>query len=165
MNCLTVGAVLAATPLNSRLKPLLRQLPEQHHFFIKGSTYRSHAPRGNASADALRRVLHSRVALICPSSHRNLAHRNDTIVPPNQYIRDAERPWLHSHAERGNDQKNNFPVGFLISILNNCTPTAIGAICPCGYSRGFDKAFHLLWRGLHMGQRMQTLIESQARNF
>ncbi len=45
-------------------------------FFFLPENDRSHALRGNASRDALRHILK----------------------------RNAERPWRHSHAERGNDR-------------------------------------------------------------
>jgi uncharacterized protein (UPF0297 family) len=60
------------------------------------SVDRSHAPRGNAARDALRHKMH-KVQIL-------------------RAWRDAERPWRHSHAERGNE------VNRLLSVDRSHAP-------------------------------------------
>ncbi|TAN47602.1 MAG: apolipoprotein N-acyltransferase [Methylococcaceae bacterium] len=70
------------------------------------SRYRSHARRGNASVDAPRpEGQHHQPASWTTWFHnaRQLIGLGDLLKVTREKIRDAERPGLRSHAERGND--------------------------------------------------------------
>ncbi|TEA61050.1 hypothetical protein EIY71_15305 [Pseudomonas sp. CH235] len=47
--------------------------------------------------------------MIVPTSRRRTVCVGMPLVTLCVTVRDAERPWLHSHAERGNDQRGDRP--------------------------------------------------------
>ncbi len=70
-----------ALPGSGLLRSPTQGKPARHRTAFTTGLDRSHAPRGHAAPDALR-----------PAGHGYLEG-------------DAERHWMHSHAERGNDQE------------------------------------------------------------
>ena len=110
--CLKDGIIHCQAPPREITPEMLAQVFGAQHArcsctitIIEPQTPRSHAPRGNASPDALRPVNDS-VPLPTLSSDACSVNR----ICERTLGRDAERPDVRSHAERGNEGQNKSGV-------------------------------------------------------